>query len=110
MKGEQEKEEFTARLNALIVQALLRGDLSENDLRVSQAEIDALDPERFQRIKKLVLSADLAGLRAAAQPKFQHGGLNRGEESDTTDESLEEARKRVQQRLQKEAEEDHDQG
>jgi hypothetical protein len=110
MKGEQEKDEFTARLNALILQELLQGDLSDNVLRVSQPEIDALDPERIQRIKKLVASEDLAGLRAVAQPELQYGGLNRGDESDTTDESLEEARKRVQQRLRKEAEEDHDQG
>ena len=43
------------KMNSVIRSALEEGEISDDDLEVSQEELDAVDPARIQRIKDAVM-------------------------------------------------------
>lgn len=106
MRGENEHGEDVARLHALIRKALAEGELPKGLLDVSREELDALDPERVARLKALAKSEDLDALKEALETPMAIAGFNRGAQKEPEDAGLDEARRRVEERLRKKGQKD----
>lgn len=102
MKGENEREADLARLHALIERALASGKLPKHLMEVSRKDVEALDADRFTRLKKLVKSGDLNAIAEAMEARTPVAGFNRGDQAEPKDEGLDAARERVKDRLKRE--------